>query len=196
MNTLRQKIYEIVRQVYLNGEHELCDDKRRRIEHIHRVEQLALTLANETCEVVDKEILSMGAIMHDIAKYIDQPKHNILGSIITKFLLGDMIDEKTLEDVSGLVLNHNAKDITDNNFSIEQKLLIDADIIDKLNLMRFVNAIIDSDDRKTTLEEFDKIIEKANCRKDCLCTDIGKKYFKKYYDDVQYFINNYKNQFK
>lgn len=193
INIKRQKLYDIVTQVYLNGEEELSQAKKLKIDHIHRVESLALFLANEIDEEVDIEVLSMGCIMHDIAKFIDSPKHNALGSILTKFLLADMYDEETIEKIANLVLTHNSKSTNNENLTIEQKLLIDADIIDKMNLIRFNNAINTLESEKLILEEFDKIIEKANTRKDSLCTEMGKKYFQAFYNYANYYIDTYKN---
>ena len=193
---IRQKLYSIVKQVYLNGEKQLSQDKQMKMAHIHRVEHTALMLAEKSNEVIDYELLSMGAIMHDIAKYIDEPRHNALGRILTKFLLEDMFDEETLDKIANLVLTHNCKNGSELNLTMEQKLLIDADIIDKLNLMRLTNVIYTYENKEDIIEEFYKILDKANNRKENLCTDIGRYYFQKSFQNAENFINNYKDQYK
>lgn len=193
INETREKIYNIVQQVYLNGEEELSPAKKLKLDHIHRVESLALFLANNIDEEVDTEILSLGCIMHDIAKFIDEPRHNALGSVITKFLLADLIDEDKVDKISNLVLTHNCKSPNNENLTIEQKLLIDADILDKLNLTRFTNVTSTLKSEVTILQEFDKILEKANDRKESLCTEISKKYFDALYKYANYYIYTYVN---
>lgn len=191
-NEIREKLYGIVTQVYLNGESELSKNKRMKLTHIQRVEQMALSLADKVDVEVNKDILSYGAIMHDVAKFIDAPRHNELGAIITKFLLKDMFDSKTLDEISSLIIMHNCKDKGRTDLSIEQQLLIDADILDKLSPVKLVDIIRTATSEELMLEEFSKIMEKANERKECLCTDIGKKYFNDLYHRINHSLDVYK----
>lgn len=191
-NEIREKLYEIVTQVYLNGESELSKNKRMKLLHIQRVEKMALSLAAKVDSEVNTDLLSYGAIMHDVAKFIDGPRHNELGAIISKFLLQDMFDNKTLDDISSLIIMHNCKDKSRIDLTIEQQLLIDADILDKLSGVRFFDVIRNATSQESMVEDFEKILAKANERKESLCTDIGKKYFNTIYRKLKHGVNIYK----
>ena len=97
-------------------------------EHIKYVYEESLKLAK--VYNADKEIVSLGALLHDIAlinKVGDRKDHHINGEIISKKVLDDLsYDESKKERVFKCVYNHrNSKNAT----SIEELCVCDADIL-------------------------------------------------------------------
>lgn len=97
-------------------------------EHIKYVYDESLKLAEEYN--ADKEIVSLGALLHDIAlinKVGDRKDHHINGEKIAKKILNDLdYDEIKKERVLKCVYNHRS---SKNATSIEELCVCDADIL-------------------------------------------------------------------
>lgn len=97
-------------------------------EHIKYVYEEALKLAKEYN--ADIEIVSLGALLHDIAlinKVGDRKDHHINGEVIAKEILERFdYDEDKLNRVLKCVYNHRS---SKNSESIEEKCVADADIL-------------------------------------------------------------------
>ena len=97
-------------------------------EHIKYVYEESLKLAEEYN--ADKEIVSLGALLHDIAlinKVGDRKDHHINGEIIARKVLNNLnYDEDKKERVLKCVYNHRS---SKNATSIEELCVCDADIL-------------------------------------------------------------------
>jgi len=97
-------------------------------EHIKYVYDESLKLAEEYN--ADKEIVSLGALLHDIAlinKVGDRKDHHINGEIIAREVLDGLnYDENKKERVLKCVYNHRS---SKNATSIEELCVCDADIL-------------------------------------------------------------------
>lgn len=98
-------------------------------EHIKLVVRNALMLAEKY--KADKEIVELGALLHDIALiengYEAKPTHNVIGEQLAReFLTKQTYDKEKKEKVLGCVLHHRSSKNAEN---IEELCVCDADIL-------------------------------------------------------------------
>ena len=97
-------------------------------EHIQYVYKYVLLLSKD--KNVDKEILELSALLHDISMTdinLDRSRHNEYGSLIAEQLLRDNnYPEDRVQFVKKCILNHSSKRAQFRTTE-EEKILVDAD---------------------------------------------------------------------
>lgn len=103
-------------------------------EHVKYVVDFALVLAEKVN--ADKEIVEISAILHDIAKLIDEKEeipHNIKGASIAQELLLKMnYDSNKIEPIKNCIIKHNGE-VDLNNLTKEEWCIRNADVLSMLN---------------------------------------------------------------
>lgn len=100
--------------------------------HGKRTAQIALKLANQLQADVNRELLYIGALFHDIGK--GNEPHNESGALIVRELLCDIYQTEVLDRICEIILYHNRRLIS-NKLSLAIKIVQDADIIDRIGPM-------------------------------------------------------------
>ncbi len=168
---------------------------RDRFEHTLRVYKWALRI-NEV-EQGDTEILSIAAIFHDIGKWVksDQPHASVGAELCGEYLKAARYPEDKRIRVVNAIRHHSSKSAQDLDLSLEDKILIDADLLDEVGALA-----IAWDCMATGLEENASYLKACEKLKDVygqLCkqkpwlrTPTGAKLFQERLDFLQLFIKN------
>ena len=99
--------------------------------HGERTANLALNLRKKIFpdELSKDDIIYAAALFHDIGKGIGH--HNETGEVLVREFLKNEISEQDMETVCKIIKFHNKRKLSD-NYSIEIKLVQDADLLDHL----------------------------------------------------------------
>lgn len=100
--------------------------------HGKRTAQIALKLANQLQADVNRELLYIGALFHDIGK--GSEPHNESGALMVRELLCDLYQTEALDKICEIILYHNRRLIS-NELSLAIKIVQDADILDRVGPM-------------------------------------------------------------
>ena len=152
-------------------------------EHIKYVYEYVLLLSKD--KDVDKEVLELSALLHDIAmtdKNLDRSKHNEYGSKIAEQLLRDNnYPEDKIQLVKKCILNHSSKR-SDFRTTKEEKILVNADGLSHFdsinNLYNLAHNVMELDDEDTIKFIKDKLTRDYNEISDELKYLINDKYDK------------------
>ncbi|WP_125152378.1 HD domain-containing protein [Clostridium rectalis] len=115
------------------------------MDHILRVHKLCLYLSKYE-ENVDKEILSLSALLHDIARFKEDSdstrsiKHEVLGGVMAEKILYERnYDREKIDKVKHCILCHRYR--SDNKpETVEAKILFDADKLDAIGAIGIARA--------------------------------------------------------
>lgn len=115
------------------------------LEHIRRVEALALHLAEDHPEI-DHRILRLSVLLHDIARVKEdldstgQIDHAILGAEMAESILNELeLDEEEIEPIKHCILAHRYRGTTTPE-TMEAKILFDADKLDVIGAIGIVRS--------------------------------------------------------
>lgn len=117
------------------------------LEHVHRVETLALRLAGDRPEI-DRDVLRLSALLHDIARVKEdhdlsgQIDHALLGGEMAEAILRELgFDEKTIGQIKHCVVSHRYRG---NHVpeTPEAKILFDADKLDVIGAIGIVRSYV------------------------------------------------------
>ena len=152
-------------------------------EHIKYVLDESVKLANEYG--ADVEIVSLGALLHDIAlinKVGDRKDHHVNGEIISRKVLDDLgYDSEKKERVLKCVYNHRS---SKNAESIEETCVADADVLAHFDNipMLFHSAFVRND---VELNDINKWLEEAFGKDYNDLSDDTRKSFKNRYEAIK-----------
>lgn len=100
--------------------------------HGKRTAEIALKLADQLQAEVNRELLYIGALFHDIGK--GKEPHNEAGALMVREILSEYYEKETLDTICEIVLCHNRR-LMINEFSLAIKIVQDADILDRVGPM-------------------------------------------------------------
>lgn len=152
-------------------------------EHIKYVLDESVKLANEYG--ADVEIVSLGALLHDIAlinKVGDRKDHHVNGEIISRRVLDDLgYDSEKKERVLKCVYNHRS---SKNAESIEETCVADADVLAHFDNipMLFHSAFVRNG---VELNDINKWLEEAFGKDYNDLSDNTRKSFKNRYEAIK-----------
>lgn len=152
-------------------------------EHIKYVLDESVKLANEYG--ADVEIVSLGALLHDIAlinKVGDRKDHHVNDEIISRKVLDDLgYDSEKKERVLKCVYNHRS---SKNAESIEETCVADADVLAHFDNipMLFHSAFVRND---VELNDINKWLEEAFGKDYNDLSDDTRKSFKNRYEAIK-----------
>ncbi len=136
-------------------------------EHIQHVYKYILVLSKD--KNVDKEVLELSALLHDIAMTnitLDRSKHNEYGSVIAEQLLKENnYPEEKIQLVKKCILNHSSKR-KEFRTTEEEKILVDADGLSHFesinNLYNLAHNVMNLNDKDTLKFIQDKLTKDYN----------------------------------
>lgn len=105
---------------------------RSRYEHIMRVYRWAIKL--QAKEGGDLEIITLAALFHDIGWEEGRPHEEVSAEMAVEYLVEQGYDEAKIGRIGNIILRHNDKD-TEDDLSIECRVLMDADLLDEVGAM-------------------------------------------------------------
>lgn len=152
-------------------------------EHIQYVYKYVLLLSKD--KNVDKEILELSALLHDISMTdinLDRSRHNEYGSLIAEQLLRDNnYPEDRVQFVKKCILNHSSKRAQFRTTE-EEKILVDADGLSHFdsihNLYNLAHNVMELNDNDTIKFIQDKLTRDYNEISDELKYLVDDKYNK------------------
>jgi len=163
-NKLYNRVYSVTKK-YLS----LSDDVHG-IPHTLRVLKIALDIAEKVKENIDKDVLIIATLLHDIGRPLEMEKrvhHAILSAIIAEEELKKIgLEETKIKKIVDVIKAHSFS-LRYPAKSIEAKILSDADKIDALGAIGVARAFIESARRgrniKGTIDHFlEKLVNLIN----------------------------------
>jgi len=123
------------------------DDEAHGYPHIERVEKLALWIANHYKNRVDKELLLISVLLHDIGRFApkaNEVNHAVISAEIAEKILRCLgYPEDRISLVKDIIKSHSySLNIEPKN--IEAKILSDADKLDALGAIGIARAFMHS----------------------------------------------------
>ncbi|MBN2531742.1 MAG: HD domain-containing protein [Spirochaetales bacterium] len=112
--------------------------------HVLEVARYSIQIAERISEKVDPFILITGALFHDIGR-VDAPSgrlHGLLGgSIAEGFLKTTWVEPDAIKKICSIVVRHTPTSMLP-PLSTEEKIVFDADALDRLGLMGMLRGIM------------------------------------------------------
>lgn len=177
-------IENLVRKLY-------PEDMVHGLDHVLRVRDIALKIAEVIPEPVDREVLEVAALLHDIGRVSRDKDHAKRSAEIAYIILKlACFPEDKVGKVVEAILSHSFSEGV-KPMSIEAKILSDADKLDALGVIGIARVFAFSGSRGRSLKEsiqhfYDKILQLPNL----LFTDIAKSIAIKRIDVVKKFLED------
>lgn len=167
------------------------------LDHVMRVRDLALELGKAVPEIVDREVLELAALLHDIGRVAEDRDHVKRSAEIARILLelaGYPLDK--VEKVVEVIKSHSFSEGIEPK-SVEAKILSDADKLDALGAIGVARVFAFSGCRGRSLMEsikhfYEKILQLPNL----MYTDVAKVIAKKRIEIVLNFIDELEKEVK
>jgi uncharacterized protein len=177
-------IENLVRKLY-------PEDMVHGLDHVLRVRDIALKIAEAIPEPVDREVLEVAALLHDIGRVSRDKDHAKRSAEIAYIILRlACFPEDKVGKVVEAIQSHSFSEGV-KPMSIEAKILSDADKLDALGVIGIARVFAFSGSRGRSLKEsiqhfYDKILQLPNL----LFTDIAKSIAIKRIDVVKKFLED------
>jgi uncharacterized protein len=177
-------IENLVRKLY-------PEDMVHGLDHVLRVRDIALKIAEAIPEPVDREVLEVAALLHDIGRVSRDKDHAKCSAEIAYIILKlACFPEDKVRKVVEAIQSHSFSEGV-KPMSIEAKILSDADKLDALGVIGIARVFAFSGSRGRSLKEsiqhfYDKILQLPNL----LFTDIAKSIAIKRIDVVKKFLED------
>jgi uncharacterized protein len=177
-------IENLVRKLY-------PEDMVHGLDHVLRVRDIALKIAEAIPEPVDREVLEVAALLHDIGRVSRDKDHAKRSAEIAYIILKlACFPEDKVGKVVEAIQSHSFSEGV-KPMSIEAKILSDADKLDALGVIGIARVFAFSGSRGRSLKEsiqhfYDKILQLPNL----LFTDIAKSIAIKRIDVVKKFLED------
>ena len=112
--------------------------------HVLEVARYSIQIAERISDKVEPFILIVGALFHDIGR-VDAPSgqlHGLLGGgIAEEFLKTTWVEAETIHKICRIVVRHTPTSMLPPE-SVEEKIVFDADALDRLGLMGMLRGIM------------------------------------------------------
>ena len=115
------------------------EDKMRTriIQHTLRTMKIAEKILKR--EMADRQIVMISLLLHDLGKTLTESRHDLVGYDIAQMYLGyTKLNENTQKRILDCILYHSAKNLKSIELTIEQKVMMDADILDEIGVLSIV----------------------------------------------------------
>lgn len=172
------------------------EDISHGVEHVLRVRDLALNIAKAVPEPVDREVLEIAALLHDIGRVSEDENHAKKSSEIAQIILqlANFPSEK-IEKIVEAIKAHSFSEGVEPR-SVEAKILSDADKLDALGAVGIARVFSFSGCRGRSLKDsiqhfYSKILQLPNL----LHTEVAKDIAKKRVEVVKMFLEELEKEF-
>lgn len=149
-------------------------------EHTMRTMMIAERILNK--EVADRNVVMISLLLHDIGKTLCDNSHNLVSFRIAEILLNKYeFNESTKKKILDCILYHSAKDIATLDLSTEQKVMMDADILDEIGILTISRICLRNNDRNSSIQDVIKTLDQKYHKIDkettYLKTNVGLKLY-------------------
>jgi uncharacterized protein len=131
--------------------------------HVKRVERLCMLISRLEAggKPVDLEILRTAALLHDIAKHLEKKNNTLEHGGIGASMANDFLKIVGFDDEKTRLVCHAIRVHThlEEPFSVEAKILHDADFLDKLGAVGIASVFIKACLTERTIEEVAEIYD-------------------------------------
>lgn len=111
-------------------------------------------------ELADREIVIISLLLHDIGKPLCDDSHNLVSYSVAELLLNKYsFDEVKKKRILDCILYHSAKNLQTLDLSMEQKVVMDADIVDEIGLLLIAKICLRTANRNCSIHEIIKSLE-------------------------------------
>ncbi|BAA31061.1 HD domain-containing protein [Pyrococcus horikoshii] len=163
----------------------------------HTLRVLAIALHIGSKENADLEILALAALLHDIARPLEDKgvirDHAIEGAKIAKEFLSNY---EKVEEVAHAIASHRFSNDVEPR-TLEAKILSDADKIDALGAIGIARVFIYSCEKERSIEDSIKHFEEKILKlKDLMYTKTGKEIAEKRHKVVKWYVETLKSELR
>ena len=153
--------------------------KTRIVQHTLRTMKIADKILKK--ELADRSIVMISLLLHDISKTITESRHDLVSYDIAQvFLSYTPIDESKQKRILDCILYHSAKSIKSLDLTIEQQVVMDADILDEIGMLTVVKYCLKVNRNKDILDiikHLDELLRKIEKESDHVHTKYGKELY-------------------
>ena len=130
----------------------------RVMEHTLRTMKIAERIMNKEC--VDKEIVLVSLLLHDISKTLCENSHNLLSFRLAELFFEkyNYLDKKK-KKILDCILYHSAKDLETIDLTPEMKVVMDADIIDEIGILLISRISLRTMNKNYSINELIKTVD-------------------------------------
>jgi HD superfamily phosphodiesterase len=130
----------------------------RIIEHTLRTIKLAERIMNK--EVVDKEVVIITLLLHDISKTVCENSHHLVSHRLAEILFEKYpyLDKKK-KKILDCILYHSAKDLDSLDLTPEMKVVMDADILDEIGILLISRVCLRTHNKNLSIQELIKLLD-------------------------------------
>ena len=167
----------------------------RVMEHTLRTMKIAERIMNKEC--VDKEIVLVSLLLHDISKTLCENSHNLLSFRLAELFFEkyNYLDKKK-KKILDCILYHSAKDLETIDLTPEMKVVMDADIIDEIGILLISRISLRTMNKNYSINELIKTIDNKYSKIDketaYLKTKTGKDIYLQKKKKLKEYIDNFK----
>lgn len=130
----------------------------RIFEHTLRTIKIAERLMNR--ELADKEVVTIALLLHDVGKTLCDNSHHLVSYRLAELLLNEYkFEENKKKKILNCILYHSAKDVKTLDLSNEQKVVMDADIIDEIGVLLIARICLRTPNKNSSIHEIIKSLE-------------------------------------
>ena len=165
------------------------------MEHTLRTMKIAERIMNKEC--VDKEIVLVSLLLHDISKTLCENSHNLLSFRLAELFFEkyNYLDKKK-KKILDCILYHSAKDLETIDLTPEMKVVMDADIIDEIGILLISRISLRTMNKNYSINELIKTIDNKYSKIDketaYLKTKTGKDIYLQKKKKLKEYIDNFK----
>lgn len=167
----------------------------RILEHTMRTIKIAERIMSK--EIADREIVIISILLHDVGKTLCDNSHNLVSFRLAELLLNKYeYDKNRKQKILNCILYHSAKDVKTLDLTSEQKVVMDADIIDEIGILLIARICLRTPNKNSSIHEIIKSLEtkynkidresillKTRCGSDIYCQK--KKRYRDYIDQLR-----------
>ena len=130
----------------------------RIIEHTLRTIKIAERIMNK--EVVDKEVVIITLLLHDISKTVCENSHHLVSHRLAEILFEKYpyLDKKK-KKILDCILYHSAKDLDSLDLTPEMKVVMDADILDEIGILLISRVCLRTHNKNLSIQELIKLLD-------------------------------------
>lgn len=130
----------------------------RILEHTLRTIKIAEKIMNK--EIADREIVIVSILLHDIGKTLCDNSHNLVSFRLAELLFDKYeYDSNKKNKILNCILYHSAKDVKTLDLSSEQKVVMDADILDEIGILLIARICLRTPNKNSSIHEIIKSLE-------------------------------------
>lgn len=138
-----QDLQEIIEQAVVDVKKIIADSKRPekypfRDRYHHTLRVLNWAIRIQSVEGGDMDVITFAVLFHDTGWEEGTPHADASARIAEEYLSKKGVDKKLIEKVVKVTKNHNKRNMSDDELTIEDKIVMDSDLLDELGVMSIV----------------------------------------------------------